>query len=120
MSSSRRNDGSVSLSEQDFEQIVSKAVEAAMTVIRKELNERLSVLGSRVESLEAKIRNIEQSSSSGSDYLTTLEGGVDVAQLQKSSSLGVSTEDVCVLLDLFEANQLHRELCFSCSFNCVD
>jgi len=43
MSSSRRKDGSVSLSEQDFEQIESKTVEAAMTVIRKELNERLSV-----------------------------------------------------------------------------
>ena len=36
-----------------------------------------------------------------------------VAQLQKSSSLGVSTEDVCVLLDVFEAHQLHRELCLA-------
>ena len=72
MSSSRRKDGSVSLSEQDFEQIESKTVEAAMTVIRKELNERLSVLESRVDSLEAKIRDIEQSSSTTSDqaYLT--------------------------------------------------
>ena len=39
MSSSKRKDGSFSLSEQDFEQIVNKAVDAAMTVIRRELNE---------------------------------------------------------------------------------
>jgi len=102
MSSSRRKDGSVSLSEQDFEQIESKTVEAAMTVIRKELNERLSVLESRVDSLEAKIRDIEQSSSTTSDYLTTLEGRVD------------SVESKCPVPDESLARQvtnLHDQIC---------
>ena len=108
MSSSRRKDGSVSLSEQDFEQIVSKAVEAAMTVIRKELNERLSVLESRVESLEAKIRDIEQSSSTTSDYLTTLEGRVDSVESKCPVPDESLARQVTNLHDQIRNNTLHN------------
>ena len=100
MSSSRRKDGSVSLSEQDFEQIESKAVEAAMTVIRKELNERLSCGVSRGQN--SGYRTIVEHNERPGLLDYTLEGRVD------------SVESKCPVPDESLARQvtnLHDQIC---------